>query len=54
MLHNEKEFSSCIFRLSGFPLRALSLRLAIALDAYYYSVCKVNYNVDVTFKNAND
>lgn len=32
----------------------LSLRSAIALDAYYYSVCKVNYNVDVTFKNAND
>lgn len=62
MLHNENRiflrtlFSSSLFLSGGLrwfsPLYVLSvsLRLAIALDAYYYSVCKVNYNVDVTFQ----
>lgn len=50
VLHNEKEFSLYILVSPC----ALSLRLAIAFDACYYSVCKVNYNVDVSFKNAND
>lgn len=57
MLHNENGiFLRTFFDFcAGFvsfvrSTHSLSLRLAIAPDAYYYSVCKVNYNVDVTFQ----